>query len=67
MSLVLEHSVEFDFEVVDAVQEDPEEHGQEDRQVEEHVHPPGPGAWVCVDCIEVDSAADYQESILDAV
>ena len=43
MGLVLEHSVEFDFEVVDAVQEDPEEHGKEDRQVEEHVDPPGPG------------------------
>ena len=43
MGLVLQHSVEFDFEVVDAVQEDPEEHRQEDRQVEEHVDPPRPG------------------------
>ena len=30
MGLVLKHSVEFDFEVVDAVQEDPKEHRQED-------------------------------------
>ena len=35
MGLVLKHGVKFDFGVVDAVQEDPEDHGQEDRKVEE--------------------------------
>ena len=43
MGLVLKHGVKFDFGVVDAVQEDPEDHGQEDWQVEENMDPPRPG------------------------